>query len=182
LQQNNHPVDSLFTIVMPDNSLYPFLGKISVIDRADDPQTGSIKIRLIFPNPKGDLKPGMSCVLRVHNQEATPQLVIPNKAVVEQMGEYFVFVVKDTLIQDSSVQKDKSDTSQQHGPKLMAFEVKVGVGQTIGANVIITSGLAEGDRIVVDGIQSLHDGTPVTLSNKPKGDKGKNGGNNSRSQ
>jgi RND family efflux transporter MFP subunit len=183
LQQNNHPVDSLFTIVMPDNSLYPFPGKISVIDRAVDPQTGSIKIRLVFPNPQGDLKPGMSCVLRVHNQEATPQLVIPNKAVVEQMGEYFVFVVKDTLIQDSSVQKDKSDTAQQQGPKLMAFEVKVGIGQTIGPNVIVTSGLGEGDRIVVDGIQSLHDGSPVTLSNKPAGGgKGKDGSNNSRSQ
>jgi RND family efflux transporter MFP subunit len=55
--QNNkeHPIDSLFTFLMPDNSLYPYTGKISVIDRAVDAQTGSIRIRLVFDNPK---KPG----------------------------------------------------------------------------------------------------------------------------
>ena len=89
--------DSLFTILMPDNSLYKYPGKISVIDRAVDPQTGAVRIRLVFPNPESDLRVGMSCVVRVHNQESTPQLVIPSKAVVEQMGEYFVFVAKDTL-------------------------------------------------------------------------------------
>jgi RND family efflux transporter MFP subunit len=171
LQANSHPVDSLFTIVMPDNSTYPFTGKISVIDRAVDPQTGSIRIRLVFPNGKDYLRPGMSCVVRVHNQEATPQLVIPNKAVTEQMGEYFVFVVTDTLIQDST-QKATTDTAQQ-GPKLMAFEKKVQLGQTIGPNVIITDGLAEGDKIVIDGIQSLHDGSPVALGKPHAGADGK---------
>jgi RND family efflux transporter MFP subunit len=181
MQANNHPIDSLFTIVMSDNSIYPYLGKISVIDRAVDPQTGSIRIRLVFPNPKDDLKPGMSCVLRVHNQDAAPQLVIPNKAVVEQMGEYFVFVVKDTLIVDST-QKETSDTAQQQGPKLYAFEKKIQIGQTIGPNIIVTDGLAEGDKIVIDGIQSLHDGSLVTTSNKPAEGKGKdNGGNNTGS-
>ena len=86
--------DSLFTILMPDNSLYPEQGKISVIDRAVDPQTGTIRIRIVFPNPKYDLKAGMSCLLRVHNQDTEPQLVLPGKAVVEQMGEYFVYVAR----------------------------------------------------------------------------------------
>src|SRR5450432_1387610 len=63
-------VDSLFTILLPDNSLYPYNGKISVIDRAVDAQTGSITIRLVFANPKNFLRPGMSCVVRVHNQDA----------------------------------------------------------------------------------------------------------------
>jgi len=137
-------LDSLFTIIVPGNRLYPQSGKISVIDRAVDPQTGTIRIRLVFPNPQGDLRAGMSCVLRVHNLEAGPQITIPGKAVVEQMGEYFVFLAKDTT----------------------ATQVKVEVGQTIGSEILILKGLNNGDRIVVDGVQALHDGSAITTANK----------------
>jgi membrane fusion protein (multidrug efflux system) len=138
-------LDSLFTILMPGNRLYPHSGRISVIDRAVDPQTGTIRVRLEFPNPRHDLRAGMSCVLRVHNQEAGPQITIPSKAVVEQMGEYFVFIAKDSA----------------------AMQVKVEEGQTIGSDVIITKGIKDGDRIVVDGVQALHDGSPIKTANRP---------------
>ena len=94
---------------------------------------GGVVIRLEFPNPQQDLRVGMSCVLRVHNLEKGPQITIPGRAVVEQMGEYFVFIAKDTI----------------------AVQVKVSEGQTIGSDVIITKGLKEGDRIVVDGAVNL---------------------------
>src|SRR6185437_15324207 len=84
-------IDSLFTIQLPNGELYRFPGKILFIDRAVDPQTGSIDIRLAFPKPDYILRPGMSTVVRVHNQDASPQTVVPGRAVVEQMGEYFVF-------------------------------------------------------------------------------------------
>ncbi len=177
--------DSLFTILMPDNSLYPYLGKMSVIDRAVDPQTGSIRIRTVFENPKHALKAGMSCVLRVHNQDTQPQLVVPAKAVVEQMGEYFVYVAKDTIIHNSeekpgaktdsdSGSKNKSDTS--NAPRLVAVEKKVQTGQTIGANIVIKSGIEEGDKIVVDGVQTLHSGSSITTANKVAPAAGKGGG------
>ncbi len=69
-----------------------------MIDRAVDPQTGSIRVRLVFPNPHYALRAGMSCIVRVHNLEPAPVILVPGKAVVEQMGEYFLFVAKDTLI------------------------------------------------------------------------------------
>jgi len=158
--------DSLFTLLLPDNSLYPFTGKISVIDRAVDPQTGSIRVRLVFANP-GSLRAGMSCIVRVHNLEPTPQMLIPSKAVVEQMGEYFVFVAKDTIYSNpsDSTKKKETEDSTQKGPRLLAFQKKVQTGQTIGANVIIKSGIKEGDTIVVDGVQSLHDGSKITTGN-----------------
>ncbi|MDB5005646.1 MAG: mexA 2 [Mucilaginibacter sp.] len=170
LQHNKQqPVDSLFTILMPDNSLYQHTGKISVIDRAVDAQTGSIRVRLVFSNPELYLRVGMSCVVRVHNQESGPQLVLPGKAVVEQMGEYFVFVAKDSVIKISpdSLKKNpkaKSDTSGK--PKLVVVQKKVQVGQTIGPDQIIKSGINAGDRIVVDGVQQLHDGSQITTANK----------------
>ncbi len=172
--------DSLFTILLPNSTLYPFTGKISVIDRAVDPQTGSIRIRLVFPNPQNALKAGMSCIVRVHNQDTTPQLLIPGRAVVEQMGEYFLFVVRDTILHKpaDSTRKKEADTAAQKGPRLLAFQKKIQLGQTIGANVIIKGGLTEGERIVVDGVQSLHDGSAVAAGAKPPA--GGNGSDSSR--
>lgn len=173
LQGHGQAMDSLFTIIMPDNSLYAEMGKISVIDRAVNAQTGSVRVRLTFPNPKQELRVGMSCVLRVHNQEATPQIVIPGRAVVEQMGEYFVFVAKDTLIQvpdslEKKASKEQKDSTSHRGPDLHVFQKKVTLGQTLGANVIIKEGIQEGDRVVVDGVQLLHDGSRVAEGKKPQ--------------
>ncbi len=167
-QDKNNDPDSLFTLLLPDNSLYPYVGKISIIDRAVDPQTGTIRVRLVFPNPNDSLKAGMSCVVRVHNQDTSPQIIIPNRAVVEQMGEYFVFIVKDTVINNSDSvtangksHKSKADTAAPKGPQLLAFEKKIQLGQTIGDNVVVTKGLTDGEKIIVDGIQQLHDGVAV---------------------
>jgi membrane fusion protein (multidrug efflux system) len=155
--------DSLFTILLPDNSLYSYPGKISVIDRAVNSQTGSITVRLVFPNSKHYLRVGMSCVVRVHNQDTQPQLVLPNKAVVEQMGEYFVFIAKDSLVNNP---KAGADSAKNKVQALLAHQKKVMVGQTIGSNVVIKGGINDGDRIVIDGLQSLHDGSKITTANK----------------
>ena len=188
-REKEHHVDSLFTIVLPNHAIYPQLGKISVIDRAVDPQTGTIRVRLVFPNSTQELRAGMSCVVRVHNLETTPQIVIPGKAIVEQMGEYFVYVAKDSIIHraaDSTGGKsggaDKTAGDKEGAgknsegapatdsaagkPHLVAVQMKVETGQTIGSNVLIKSGLKSGDRIVIDGVQALHDGSSITTENK----------------
>lgn len=138
-QQKNAKVDSLFTIQLPDKSIYPYPGSISFLDRAVDPQTGTLKVRLIFPNAKRELRDGMSCNIRVLNKNTKMLPVIPYKAVTEQMGEFFVYVV------------DK-DTARQH---------KVSVGPAVGNNVVIFEGLNPGEQIVVDGVQKLKDGAAV---------------------
>jgi RND family efflux transporter MFP subunit len=164
--------DSLFTILMPDNTPYPYPGKISIIDRAVDPQTGAIRIRLEFPNPDYTLRVGMSCVVRVHNQEQTPQMVIPSKAVVEQMGEYFVFIKKDTLMpphasSDQKKEEDKKDGKQSEKVlTAVAIQKKVQLGMTIAPNVIVKSGIEEGDSVITDGVQNLHDGSRINAAGK----------------
>ena len=178
LQREKVKVDSLFTLLMPDNSLYDHLGKLSIIDRAVDPQTGSIRVRLVFDNPKFALRAGMSCVVRVHNQDIGLQLVIPNKAVIEQMGEYFVYVAKDTIIKvsaDSLKKMDQKEAANANKPKLIAVQKKVKPGQIVGPDIVIKSGINVGDRIVVDGLQSLHDGARITTANKVGPGGGKRG-------
>ncbi len=161
----NPPIDSLFTLILPNNSLYTYTGTLSVIDRAVNPQTGSIRIRLLFPNPQYFLRVGMSCVVRVHNQDSTAQLVIPYRAVVEEMGEYFVYVAKDSVMNVG----DKAGNLQAAtgAPRLFAFQKKVHLGAILGANVIIKDGISEGDNVVSDGIQSLRNGSPIA----PSGDR-----------
>jgi len=159
LKRNLHPMDSLFTITLPNDSIYPFEGKINIIDRAVDPQSGTIRVRINFPNPTNILKPGISCVLRVHNQEKKAMMIAPNKSIVELMGEYFVYVVKDSVVpspKDSTIKKRA----------MVAIQKKVQTGQILPPNIIILSGIHSGDRIVTDGVQFLHTGSIVSLSQK----------------
>lgn len=129
--------DSTFTLAF-GTDVYKHPGKILLIDRAVDPQTSSIKVRLVFPNPQGMLKPGMSAKVRVLNN--TDAVVIPHKAITEQLGEFFVYVVGDS-----------SKVSQR----------KVQLGKTIGSNVIIKDGLNDGEQIVVQGVQNLWEGAVI---------------------
>jgi membrane fusion protein (multidrug efflux system) len=138
--------DTTFKVKLPDNQIYPYIGKISVIDRAVDPQTGTIRVRITVPNHERTLKSGMSCKVMVLNANAGKQILIPFKAVLEQLGEYFVFTVKDKY----------------------ARQVKVALGPTVNSNVIVLKGLTSDETIVVDGIQKLHDGSEVTIISPSK--------------
>jgi RND family efflux transporter MFP subunit len=131
--------DSTFTLILADQSKYAYPGKIFIIDRAVDPQTATIKVRLLFDNPDNFLKVGMSANLRILNNSKNESLLIPYRACVEQMAEYFVYVVND-------------DTVAQR---------KVFLGQRIRDLVVVKSGLSENEDIVVDGVQKLKDGTKV---------------------
>jgi len=134
--------DTTFKITLPDNSIYPFFGKISVIDRAVDPLTGTIRVRITVPNHEKILKPGMSCKVLVLNAYAGQQIIIPFEAVLEQLSEYFVYIVKDNKAQ----------------------QVKVSLGPRVNANVIVLKGLKGDETIVVDGIQKLHDGSEISVT------------------
>jgi membrane fusion protein (multidrug efflux system) len=134
--------DSVFTIAFGED-IYPYPGKISLIDRAVDPQTGTIKTRLVFPNDKGMLRAGMNTTVRVKNSASAKSTIIPFKAVTEQLGEFFVYVVTDS-----------SKVAQR----------KVQLGKQIDSNVIIKDGLQEGNKIVVQGVQNLHQGSLITTA------------------
>jgi membrane fusion protein, multidrug efflux system len=131
--------DSTFRISLPDKSIYKEQGSIQVIDRAIDPQTGTIRIRLVFPNPDQKLRAGMSCLIHVLNTSDHQQLVIPSKSLLEQMSEYFVFVVDSQKVK----------------------QTKITLGPQFEGRVVVTSGLQKGQQIVTDGIQKLRNGMQV---------------------
>jgi len=138
LQRTADGQDSIFTITLPDQSIYPLPGRLSFLDRSVDYQTGTIRIRVIFSNPQQILKPGITCDLRVKSSIASA-LLIPSLAVTEQMGEFFVFAVR-----------------QNH-----ATQQRVHLGMTIGDKIVVKSGLQPGDVIVTEGMQRLRENALV---------------------
>ena len=148
--------DSTFMLKLSDNTPYNHPGKILVVDRGVDNQSGTIKVRIQFPNPNKQLVDGMSCTLRVLNQQSGEQIIIPYKAVVEQMGEYFVFVQQD------STMKNPKDTTKMI-PDTIAKQHKVKLGAQINTNVVILSGIKEGDKVVTEGLQRLRDAGRIKI-------------------
>jgi membrane fusion protein (multidrug efflux system) len=142
LQKKPTTGDSTFTLVLPDQTIYPFPGYISLLDRAIDPQTGTIRTRLIFPDSKNVLRAGLTCNVRVQNKNASGSILIPFKAVVEQMGEYFVFVVNGNKV------------SQR----------KISIGNQVNDEVIIRDGLQVGESIVTEGTQKLRDNSLIAFN------------------
>jgi len=142
LQLNQKPGDSTFSIAF-GNEVYPHHGTISLIDRAVDPQTGTIKTRLVFPNDDNALKAGMTTTVRVLNNSTVSSVLIPYKAISEQLGEYIAYVVGDS-----------NKVSQR----------KLLLGKQIGVNIIVKDGLKEGEKIVVQGVQNLREGAQITTT------------------
>ncbi len=132
--------DSTFTVTLPDGSVYPHPGYISFLDRAVDAATGTIRARIVFPNPEKMLKVGATASVRVENKSDTNTIVIPYKCIVEQLGEFFVYQVQDTI----------------------ALQKKVTLGNKINGMVIIKNGIKAGDVIVSDGVQKLRDSAAIS--------------------
>ncbi|RKR83016.1 membrane fusion protein (multidrug efflux system) [Mucilaginibacter gracilis] len=128
--------DSTFMLSSSTGVAYKQPGKILVIDRGVDNQSGTIKVGIQFPNPKKELISGMSVVLKVLNQQSGVQVLIPYKAITEQMGEFFVFVSQNDTI---------------------AVQHKVQVGPRVSDKIVIMSGINEGDKVVTEGLNRLRD-------------------------
>ncbi|NLU91786.1 efflux RND transporter periplasmic adaptor subunit [Chitinophaga sp. Ak27] len=141
LQGNAATSDSTFRLQLSNGAEYTHGGKILAIDRGVDNQTGTIRVRIEFNNPDDQLKDGMSCVLRVLNDQSGHRLVIPYKAITEQMGEYFVFVAGDST----------------------ATQKKVHLGPKIGDRIVIMDGIQSGEKVIVEGFQRLRDGGKIQI-------------------
>lgn len=141
--QKQNPRDSTLVLVLPGGERYPYPGTVRITDRAVDPQTGTLRVRVAFPNPNKTLRVGMNANIRVKNSTGTPQILIPYQAVTEQMGEYFVFVVGDS-----------SKVAQR----------KLALGARINGNVVVNEGLKEGDLVVTKGTQKIKDGVTVKVN------------------
>lgn len=147
MDQPHKEKDSLFSLQLPSGDKYPTQGQLVAIDRAVDPLTGTIKARLSFDNDKGNLRAGMSAIVLVRNEDTGAKVVIPNMAITEQLGEFFVYVVGDSN---------------------KVVQTRVKLGTTAGDKVVVREGLKTGDLIVTSGIQNMRNGVVVQPDNTAK--------------
>ena len=122
-----------------------FEGTVATIGSRIDPATRTVTVRADYPNPDHRLRPGMLVEVRLHQPEREA-LVVPEIAIVQVGTDSFVWRVGE-------------------GGEVSRATVEVGSRQAGQAEIL--SGLAPGDRIVVDGTGKLRPGSVVTEAEPP---------------
>lgn len=138
---NKNVEDIPLELILADGSTYPHRGKFALADRQIDPTTGTLKFGSIFPNPNNMLRPGGYGLLRAMVAFKKGAILIPQRAVVDVQGKTLVAVVG-------------ADNKAELRP--------VKVGGQIGSDWLISEGLKSGEIIVVEGVQKVKSGMPVT--------------------
>lgn len=125
---------------LSNGTLYSESGKIETASGIIHTGTGSVRMRATFPNPKGTILSGSTGVVLIPSN-LDSVILIPQKSTYEIQGQKFAFVVNaDGTI--SGVPLKVSDTGD-------------------GKFYIVTEGLSEGDKIVLEGVATLRDGSAI---------------------
>lgn len=128
-------------LILEDGSTYPLAGKLQFSDVTVDQSTGSITLRAVFPNPGGELLPGMY-VRAVLEEGAEEQAIL-----APQQG-----VTRDTK---------GNPTALVVGPDNKVELRVLKTRRTIGDKWLVSEGLKAGDKLIVDGLQRIAPGATV---------------------
>src|SRR5215469_11145675 len=134
----------VWQLQLNDGSTYPQKGKFYALDRQVNIQTGAITVQIEFRNPGNVLRPGGFGNLRSVVRVDKNALLVPQRAVTDIQGKYLVAVVG-------------SDNRVNIRP--------VEVGDRFGTMWIISRGLKNGDHVVAEGTQKVHEG--LLVNSKP---------------
>jgi membrane fusion protein (multidrug efflux system) len=122
-----------------------FAGEVYFIDPRVDPSTRTVKVKARIANADGELRPGLFANVELITGARDDALVVPEQAVVPAIDKLTVFVVENGI----------------------AHRREVTVGARLPGKVEITSGLKDGEVVVIAGQQKLRDGVPVQPVAKP---------------
>lgn len=130
-------------LLLEDGSVYPLEGQLQFRDVTVDPTTGAVTLRMVFPNPRQVLLPGMFV-----------------RAVVEDgVDEQAILAMQQGITRDAkgnalALVVDAAGKVEQR---------KVTVDRALGDKWLVTQGLAAGDRLIVEGMQKVRPGMPVKV-------------------
>ena len=130
-------------ILLANGKLYPHKGTIDVVNNEVDPATGTISIRLKFPNPERLLLPGQYVNVLLIQVQPKRRVVIPQSAVQENQAGPFVLIVDGE-------------------GKIESRPIKTGA--RVGTGVVVEEGLVPGETLVVEGIQKVRPGAKVDVT------------------
>jgi membrane fusion protein (multidrug efflux system) len=135
------PVAGQVKLLLEDGTPYSREGKLGFRDVTVDPTTGSVVLRMVFPNPDAELLPGM--FVRAVVEEG----VLEQAILAPQQG-----VTRDAKGNASALVVDASG-------KVAVRPIVV--DRAIGDRWLVTSGLADGDQVIVEGLQQVRPGASV---------------------
>jgi membrane fusion protein (multidrug efflux system) len=128
------------TVVLEDGREYGEAGALQFADVSVDPATGSIGLRALVPNPRGELLPGMFVRARLEEGVSPEAILVPQVAVTrDQKGVPVALVVVGGKVERRTLATDRA----------------------IGDAWLVTSGVKAGDQVVVEGIQKVRPGAEV---------------------
>nr|WP_246175876.1 efflux RND transporter periplasmic adaptor subunit [Bradyrhizobium paxllaeri] len=135
------PGEAPVELVFDDGSLYPKAGRLLFASASVDSTTGQVTLRAEFPNPKHDLLPGMYVRVRIAQAVREGAITIPQRAVIRARdGRAQVYFVSEGGIAETR---------------------DIELGQALSSEWVVKSGLKEGERVVVDGVQKVRSGGKV---------------------
>jgi membrane fusion protein (multidrug efflux system) len=126
-------------LVLSDSSTYEYEGRINFADMRIDQETGSLRLRTEFKNPRRRLLPGQFVRARILGATRNDAVLVPQTAVQQALGRQFVYVV----VGDTAKSRD------------------VVTGSWVGQDWVIEKGLQAGDKVIVDNLQRVRPGSPV---------------------
>src|SRR5262245_4779269 len=126
---------------LADEDGFPHQGHIESFDNRLDPQTGSIVLRAVFTNSQGRIVPGLFARIRLPASEQYPALLIEERAIGTDQAQKFVLTLTET--------------------NTVAYR-SVQLGPLVQGKRIVRTGLDAGEQIVVNGLQRVRPGMPVT--------------------
>ncbi len=126
---------------LADETNFPHQGQIESFDNRLDPDTGSILVRALFQNDNGRIVPGLFARIRIPLSEKHDAVLVDERAISTDQANKFVLTLTST--------------------NTVAYQ-PVQLGPLIDGKRVIRSGLEAGDKIVVNGLQRVRPGSPVT--------------------
>jgi membrane fusion protein, multidrug efflux system len=129
------------SLTLANGEVFPLKGRIAFVDREMNPQTGSIRIAAAFPNPGNVLRPGQFGRVKAETELRHSALLVPQVAVLEFQGLHQVYLA---------------------GSDGKAHVETVNLGAQIGNNWLVESGISAGDKVIIDNLQKLREGAPVS--------------------
>jgi membrane fusion protein (multidrug efflux system) len=135
------------TLLLEDGSQYPLTGKLQFTDITVDPNTGSVTVRAVFPNPDHVLLPGMFVRARIEEGVTDQAMLVPQQAVTRNpQGQATALVVG---ADDKVVLRTLQAT------------------RTLGNKWVVEGGLSPGARVIVAGVQRVQPGATVRAVEAP---------------
>lgn len=136
------PEDLTVYIRLADGTEYPHTGTIDYADNSLDPQTGTLRVRAIFPNPDSLLIPGIFTRVRIPKEPAEA-LLVPEVALQRDLAGYFLMI------------SNKEN---------LAERVNVTLGDRAGKYREVLKGLSGDELVIINGLQRVRGGVPVNPS------------------